>query len=162
MCVEELDGVGEKSWKSHEMVQRCRATSGTLQRLRWIFLDCLTLLFSFLSVWGERRKWGEQLVLNWSSGKRLVSATPPAVQAALQLQSILPYKFTTGSQWQVLARYTSAELSVCVCVNNSAGVRACVCVCEHHDFLFSFHSDIPHVCVARSWSSLPRGFFVRH
>ncbi len=94
MCVEELDGVGEKSWKSHEMVQRCRATSGTLQRLRWIFLDCLTLLFSFLSVWGERRKWGEQLVLNWSSGKRLVSATPPAVQAALQLQSILPYKFT--------------------------------------------------------------------
>lgn len=26
----------------------------------------------------------------------------------------------------------------------------CTCVYASHDFLFSFHSDIPHVCVLRS------------
>ncbi len=43
MCVwRSADGVGGESWKSHEMLQRCEATLGTLQRLCVIFLDCLT------------------------------------------------------------------------------------------------------------------------
>lgn len=101
---------------SHGKVMKCcRAAEPRWEPFKgfaWYFwIVCLSLL-SFLPVWGKRRKQGEQLVLNWSSGERLVSATPPAVWAALQLQSILPYKFTTDSQWQVLARYTSAVLCV--------------------------------------------------
>lgn len=75
---------------------------------------------SFLTVW---RKQGEQLASNRSSGERLVCVTPPAVWAALQPQSILPYKFTTDSQWQVLARYRSAELCAQVCLESLKEAR---------------------------------------
>ena len=148
----------------------CRAVEPRREPFKgfaWYFWIVWLSLLSFLTVWGKRRELGEQLVLNWSSGERLVSATPPAVWAALQLQSILPYKFTTDSQWQVLARYTSAVLCMCVCV---VGITECVCVCLcvyvrgclracAYPVISCFHSDlIFHMCAAGSWSSLLRGF----
>lgn len=61
------DGVGGKSWKSHEMLQRCKATVGTLQRLSVIFLDSLTLSPFFpprlRRKEKERRAAGVELVL---------------------------------------------------------------------------------------------------
>lgn len=85
---------GEKSWKSRETLPRCKTTVGALEHLGLGFLDCLDFFYYFVFVCGGR---GEQLVLSWSSGERLVSSpTHPG------------YTFTTDSHWQFWQRW-------CVC-----------------------------------------------
>lgn len=85
-------------------------------------------------------------MLNRSPGERLVSATPPAVWAALQLESSR-LKNSPRTHTDSFGKVHECSVYVCMRPSDSSDVQVVSKSIDLHHFLFSFQSDIPpHAC----------------